>query len=241
METFDCADCHVRHLTLYGRIPTRDLGRISEVRRRTWSVTRRGLVLRRGEDPRSYYVLRKGWAFRYLITPHGFRQILWFNLPGEALTPLLEGKSAYSVEALTTCDLCILDPDFVLRYATGSNENVRRLLHSLCASQQACYERIAALGQLTATERVAYLLRHLQVRLALRGHAVEEAFEFPLRNAHVADALGMTPVHVSRVFRDLREQGVVERQERRVQVLNQDLLNELARVSADRQLATPID
>ncbi len=239
-QPLDCHKCNVRSLA-----PCEDLLESSEgsAGATGYKITNfkpRHTLVRFGETPDGVQVLRKGWAFQYMITPNGSRQILWFALPGEPLTSLLGERSSYAVETLTHCDLCLLpalDAPPGRQPAATCSFNLLRLVD---AQQRACRERIVVLGQLNALERVANLLDHLRRRLAVRGLAVEESFEFPLRNAHVADALGLTAVHVSRVFRELAKRGVAEREEGRIRLGNARLLGELGRVSADRAFPGPI-
>ncbi len=58
---------------------------------------------------------------------------------------------------------------------------------------------------------------------------------FPLRQQDIADALGLTPIHVSRVFRVLIDEGLVARQQRWLTIQNRAALIELATLS-EREL-----
>ncbi|MFX5237466.1 helix-turn-helix domain-containing protein, partial [Acinetobacter baumannii] len=75
--------------------------------------------------------------------------------------------------------------------------------------------------------RIAHLLLHLMRRIATRSVIREQRYPFPLRQQHIADAVGLTPVHVSRVFSLFRERGIVELSEGALQVFN---LTELERI-----------
>lgn len=237
--TLDCSRCEVWHLTLYGQMAASERPAWSALRERTLTVRARETLVHAGEPPEAYHVLHDGWAFRYLVTPGGERQILWFHLPGEALTPPVERPLGYSVEALTDGRVCAIDAGAMLDCLERSHGSLKTLMSIVFSFEQFYSERIAALGKLSALQRVAHLLRHLQARLGQRGQEPGRPFDFPLRNTHVADALGLTPVHVSRVFGELRSRGVVERYQRRIRVLNQRRLDELACVSADRRFPLP--
>ena len=239
MKTLDCERCEVRHLTLYGQIPGIESDTWSDKRHRVLSVPARRPVVQAGRHPGAYYVLRDGWAFRYLITSGGARQIVWFHLPGEALTPLIGAANEYPTLALTDCVVCVLEADAVLCRLARTCDALRNAVGYLVSFESSYFERIAVMGKLSAIERVANLLGHLQGRLALRGHNVARGFEFPLRNVHVADALGLSPVHVSRVFAELRARGVVARHDRRIRILDQAQLDELGRVAGERFLLPP--
>jgi CRP/FNR family transcriptional regulator len=87
------------------------------------------------------------------------------------------------------------------------------------------------LGQRSAEERIAQLLLHLMQRIAARNVIREQRYPLPLRQQHIADAVGLTPVHVSRVLSLFRERGLLELSEGVLQVFN---LPELERIGSLR-------
>lgn len=68
------------------------------------------------------------------------------------------------------------------------------------------------MGRRTSTERVAHLLLELHIRVGDIGLTVEPSMQLPPTRTVLADALGMTPVHINRVLQTLHRQGVVELQ-----------------------------
>ena len=77
-------------------------------------------------------------------------------------------------------------------------------------------EHLVNLGRRSADMRMAHFLLELATRLNLVGVGDRTGFVCPLTQYHVADALGLTAVHVNRVLRQLREQGLVTFQKGRV-------------------------
>ena len=84
---------------------------------------------------------------------------------------------------------------------------------------------IVDLGRRTADERIAWLMLNLAERLSQRGmtrttetSAIE--MEFPLRQHHVADATGLTPVHVSKVLSEFRRGGLIKISDRSLTILD---------------------
>ena len=84
-------------------------------------------------------------------------------------------------------------------------------------------------GQRSAEERIAYLFLHLMQRIAARSVIREQRYPFPLRQQHIADAVGLTPVHMSRVVSLFRERGLVELSDGVLKVFN---LPELQRIGS---------
>jgi CRP/FNR family transcriptional regulator, anaerobic regulatory protein len=87
------------------------------------------------------------------------------------------------------------------------------------------------LGRRTAHERIARLILNLMERIAARGMMRGETMDFPLRQTHIADATGLTPVHVSTVLTEFRRNGLVGISERSITILN---LSELRRAANER-------
>ena len=63
---------------------------------------------------------------------------------------------------------------------------------------------------------MSHFLLELSARLKLVGMGDRTGFDCPLTQYHLADALGLSAVHVNRVLRQLREDGLVTFQKRRV-------------------------
>ncbi|MCC5984497.1 MAG: Crp/Fnr family transcriptional regulator, partial [Rhodobacteraceae bacterium] len=70
-------------------------------------------------------------------------------------------------------------------------------------------EHLVNVGRRSAEERMAHFLLELGARLSLVGAGSRAGFDCPLTQYHLADALGLSAVHVNRVLRHLREEGLV--------------------------------
>ena len=77
-------------------------------------------------------------------------------------------------------------------------------------------EHLVNLGRRNAHERTAHFLLELGARLKLIGLATNEGYACPLSQYMLADALGLTAVHINRVLRELREDGLLTFQKGRV-------------------------
>jgi CRP/FNR family transcriptional regulator, anaerobic regulatory protein len=191
------------------------------------------LIYRSNEPVDGVSVLCEGWAFTFLMLFDGRRQILSFLLPGDvvATTALLRDRLSLSIQALTD-----------LRYCRFSKPELRSLMTaepkifdhyaSICAAEKEETDQLVTdLGRRTADERIARLVLALMARLGARGMVKDDSFAFPLRQRHIADATGLTPVHVSRVIGSFRNAGLIDITGRSLKVLN---LEELRRVSNTR-------
>ena len=60
------------------------------------------------------------------------------------------------------------------------------------------------MGRRSAYERVAHLVCELYLKLQAVGLADDLRCPLPITQIDLADALGLTPVHINRVLRDMR-------------------------------------
>lgn len=68
---------------------------------------------------------------------------------------------------------------------------------------------LASVGRRSAHHRLAHLYCEMFVRLEARGLTDAASFFLPLTQIDLADALGLSPVHINRTLQDLRRQGVL--------------------------------
>jgi CRP/FNR family transcriptional regulator, anaerobic regulatory protein len=178
-------------------------------------------------------VLCAGWAYRYIQLADGRRQILGFLLPGDLLSMLnlFEPQSQFAVAALTDVQISRFERHCV-RARGAMSDRLQLVLESACRDEHADAIRlITVLGKCSAEERIAYLLTHLARRLRARSVIRGQGYPFPLRLRHIADALGLTPVHVSRVLSHFRDRGLCVVSNGVLNVLDQSELERLSTVA----------
>lgn len=157
------------------------------------------------------FIICAGWAYRYIQLWDGSRQILKFLLPGDLFSPtsIFEKESHFSVKALTSVQLCrMVRSEFREKYL-GDRELQSAVEQSCVAEARFTSELMTVLSKRSAEERIAYLLLHLMQRIATSQVIRGERYPFPLRQQHIADAVGLTQVHVSRVLGLFRERGIL--------------------------------
>jgi CRP/FNR family transcriptional regulator, anaerobic regulatory protein len=158
------------------------------------------------------YVLCNGWGFRFLQSASGRRQILNFLLPGDlfSASSVFEERMYFSVNALTAVQVSRMRRAEV-KSRLGTNPAIVAALAKTCFLEaRASYKLIAALGHQSAEERIAFLFLHLMERIAARNVIRDNRYPLPLRQQHIADAVGLTPVHVSRVLGVFRDRGIAD-------------------------------
>jgi CRP/FNR family transcriptional regulator len=193
-------------------------------------------LFRQGEPCSSYFTIMEGWAFSYVLLEEGNRQILDFALPGEFLgfQPDPERPMAYSAQCLTSVRACISPKREVYQVLRREARFALKLCEVEACQKDRSRDNLANIGQRDAFARVT----HLIVELFRRAHdrlpeKAGEATEFPLRLAHISDALGITREHASRTLRALREQGICEAGGRVLRILNPGALLKLSGFEQD--------
>lgn len=167
----------------------------------------------RGEAAEDVYILCYGWAVRVVELGDGRRQILSIVLAGDLFSHrlLFEGALRFSVQALTPVRFSKL-PRSELMERLVSRSSMFQGFAKGCLSQiEATDELLADLGQRTAEERIARLLLRVANERRLRDVIkADHPIPFPMRQQDIADMVGLTSVHVSRVLRKLRLSGLIE-------------------------------
>jgi CRP-like cAMP-binding protein len=166
------------------------------------------LIAEGGTSQRPRFVV-SGWACRHRLMSDGRRQIFSFMMPGDGLgfgrRPAL--SSTMALTAMETVDATpLLD---ILR--RGGSPGLARAIAGMEALDDALLlDHAVRLGRLTAFERVAHFLLELQQRLEIAGLGDRQRFPLPLTQEILADALGLSIVHVNRTLQQLRRSGLIE-------------------------------
>lgn len=175
-------------------------------------------------------IVCKGWAISSSTLPDGRRQIHSILLPGDLVlsTGPFNPAFGHTVEAVTSVayrkykrrelEALILQNSCLLKKMMNIWSEARAYSNQLALS----------LGRRTARERIASFLLTLADTLARRGMMTSDSMEFPLRLKHIADATGLTPVHVSKVLTEFQRSGLIDLKDRSLTLLDRAELRHVA-------------
>ncbi len=208
----DCNACPVRRFASYSNVPAGALKFLQSARAGQRLLPPKRNIYREEKEADEVFTLYDGWAFTYKLLPDGRRQILEFLLPGSfiGLHMLWFKAMPHSVQTLTAVSLCVFDKENFRDLLRRKPEYEWELLKYSASCQALSDERLSDLGRRSAKERIARLAIVLHDQLASRGMVNDGSFPFHLRQEHIADALGLTKVHVSRTLQGLRHEGLLE-------------------------------
>jgi CRP/FNR family transcriptional regulator, anaerobic regulatory protein len=183
-------------------------------------------VLQEGEMNTHLYTVLSGWAFRYKTLPDGRRQILNFALPADFLG--LQGsvmkEMQHSVEALTDMVLCVFPRDKLWELYSHHPSLAFDVTWLAAREEQMLDDHLLSVGRRSALERTAYILAHLFDRAREVGLAGEDRAQFPITQQHLADALGMSLVHMNKTLRRLTNEGLIRWSGRTFEILDRERL-----------------
>ena len=184
---------------------------ISEVR----DIGPRKLVLRSGQPTDFSTFLIDGFMCRYMDDRDGRRQLVALQITGDFVDlhafPL--HYLDHDIATVTPCRVGLV-PHERLRRVQQERPNLARMLWFSTLLDAAMHrEWIFRLGRLNAMGRVAHFIAEVEFRLGLVGQSDGHQFRLPLLQADLAEACGMTPVHLNRVMRRLRDAGLLSLRE----------------------------
>ena len=217
-------------LSAFVALSDKDLETLARLDRRRRSFRSGHEMIHEGQKNASAFVLADGWACSYKLLPNGERLIVDFQVPGDflGLRSILFRTSDHSIEALTQIEAFeVLTADILEAFAQ-SPRLATAVLWAASREEAMVVEHLVNLGRRSAEERMAHFLLELGSRLNLVGVGDRSGYPCPLTQYHLADALGLSAVHVNRVLRHLREAGLVTFQKGQVKFDDVKRLTELA-------------
>ncbi len=169
-------------------------------------------IISEGDSPKFVHVILEGWAARYKVVPDGSRQIMAILLPGDFcdLNVTILGEMDHGITALTRVRLAQVPHQIMEDLPVDRPQLGRAMWWATLVDEATLRAWIVNLGRRDAAERIAHLFCELHARLQLVGLAEEDHFSLPLTQEVLADALGLTSVHINRVLQRLRSEGLIE-------------------------------
>jgi CRP/FNR family transcriptional regulator, anaerobic regulatory protein len=213
-----CDECPLRRMPLFRPFNAEQLAFMQGLKVDHRLIPAGEHVFVAGGPRPAFYTLFSGWAFTYRPLRGGGRQIIHIAIAGDILGfqhPLLPEVSL-SACALTDASVCVFPTARMVELTSvpGLGHDVAWLI---AAEKRRIEEHLAQNSRRSALDRTAYLLCEIHHRVThLRGGHSDQPCEFPLTQQHLADALGLTVVHVNRTLRELREAGLADTRRRRL-------------------------
>lgn len=181
-----------------------------------------------GAEADLFCVVKEGWAYSYRNLKNGSKQILKFYLPGDIIGIRDFGFTRRLASAAMINKGVICPFSYQQLFKLFGRSSLAAGIVATATRQQAqLSERLIYLGKYSAHEQLAHFLYEIYVRLKRINAVKDNSFLMPLTQELISDALGMSPVHVSRTFSMLREEGLVIRDRQHVMLPDPEALARL--------------
>ncbi|WP_145720151.1 Crp/Fnr family transcriptional regulator [Mesorhizobium tianshanense] len=187
------------------------------------------VIVSQGEDNDRIFIVESGWGCISHELADGQRQILDFALRGDTVLPqAYAGSALETFVAQTELSVLVASTKTFTLAAMKSPHLFSLIIETLVHRGAFVAQHLTNVGRRSALARTSHLFLELRARLERVGAVTRDSYECPLTQYDLADALGITPLHVNRVLRNLRERKLLEFRQGHVRVLDQPGLAKLA-------------
>jgi CRP-like cAMP-binding protein len=187
-------------------------------------------IVREGDRPSRCFTLLEGFACTSKTSRAGKRQVMAYHVAGDIpdLQSLHLKVLDNSVSTISPCRVGFVQHD-AMRTLFQAHPRIGAAFWRMTLIDAALMrEWMLNIGRREAYARMAHLLCELITRLEAVGLVVDYSCELPMTQPELADALGITPVHVNRILRDLKAAELVTLRGRRLTVHDWDGLKTAA-------------
>ncbi|WP_240613984.1 Crp/Fnr family transcriptional regulator [Salinicola acroporae] len=185
-------------------------------------------IVRMGERPTQCCVVIEGFTCIYKLTSDGGRQIMAIHVPGDIpdIQSLHLGVMDFGLAPISSCTVGYIPHEKIQQVCDNYPRLGVALWRETLIDAAIYRDWMLNIGQCEAFGRVAHLVCELVIRLKAVGLTEGDSFKFPVTQANLADAFGISSVHMSRVYGMLAQQGLLKVTRTHVTVLDWDELQE---------------
>ncbi|HKO13383.1 MAG TPA: Crp/Fnr family transcriptional regulator [Acidobacteriaceae bacterium] len=183
-------------------------------------------VVRQGDEPQRSCFLLSGLAMRHKEAPDGRRQIMSIHVPGDLvdLHNSLLGHADHNVQMLSDGNVALIPVAAIRKVATDHPLVGMAMWHETLVDGSIFREWIFNVGRRDARSRIAHLLCEFALRLEDAGLGGRSGYVLPMTQEQLADATGLTAVHVNRTLSRLDDEDLIDRTRRSVTITDWEKL-----------------
>lgn len=179
-------------------------------------------LVREGDAPENVHLILEGYACRYKVLPNGQRQIMAYFLPGDFcdLNVFILDQMDHSIGTISACQVVDISRAAIEEVTANHPRITRAFLWCALVDEAILREALVNLGAREANQGIAHLLCELLLRLDAVGRVTNNTYAFPFTQTDIADTMGLSDVHVSRVLRELRALELITLKKRVLTILD---------------------
>jgi CRP-like cAMP-binding protein len=176
-------------------------------------VERAQYIVRERDLAKQTCLMLSGYSIRSKTTATGSRQIVAIHMKGEAvdLQNSMLHVADHSVQMLTSGKIALIPREAVIQLTLDRPKVGHAMWIDTLVDASIFREWIMNVGRRDARTRLAHLLCEFALRLKLAGLGQDNHYELPMTQEQLADATGLTSVHVNRIMKQLEAEGLIER------------------------------
>lgn len=224
------SNAFIKHLSGYGLLGEEETALLAEACTNIRTLPAGFHLIREGDEPDPVFVIMDGWACGYKMLPDGGRQIISFLLPGDFCDIHIAVLEAidHNIMTLTKARVASLPRAQMEALIQSRPVLTQAFWWSQLVDQSILRAWIVSMGRRKSVERVAHLMCELYIRMRNIGLATDDTCKMPLTQIMLADALGLTPVHINRVLKTLKDADVMELNRGSLNIIDPAKLAEIA-------------
>ena len=210
----------LRKLQLWKRLEADEREAVLALPHRVAALESGEYIVREGEAAKQSCLLLSGFAYRQKLARNGSRSISALHMKGDVvdLQNSLLGEADHSVQALTRAEVAFIPREAVVELAFRLPNVGMAMWYDTLVDGSIFREWILNVARRDAPTRIAHLLCEFGVRLEALGMGDRSSYELPMTQDQLADATGLTAVHVNRTLMELEDRGLIARTVRYVAV-----------------------
>ena len=203
----------LQKLSLWAPLRASDKEALLSLPHSVTTVRKHQAIVTEGDVVSHCWLMISGYCVRFKIVGDGGRQIISIHMKGDLvdLQNAILGIADHGVQTLTSCRMARI-PIQKIRELTNTNPVIKDALwYDSLVDASIHREWVANVGRRDAHTRIAHLLCEFAIKLEAVSLGEHLDYELPMTQDQLADATGLTPVHVNRILMQLGEEGLIER------------------------------
>ncbi|WP_322890493.1 MULTISPECIES: Crp/Fnr family transcriptional regulator [unclassified Yoonia] len=230
-----CRNCPLRKQPIFDQLTDAEVRFMQDFKSGELKVAAGTTLMMEGSNSPQLYTALEGLGLRYKTLLSGDRQVINFVMPGDfiGLQAGVMKEMQHSVEATSDMVLCVFDRKRLWELFRDQPGRAFDLTWLAAVEEDFLGERLAVLGRMNGIARLARAL----VRLYDHGEAVKLGKDYkmplPYKQQDMADALGMSAVHINKMLKKLRDQKLATWRSGNLEIHNYRALCDVAELDRD--------
>ncbi|HEY1614949.1 MAG TPA: Crp/Fnr family transcriptional regulator [Rhizomicrobium sp.] len=243
LDATSSTDLVIRRLSQFADLSREEIAILVSLTENTQEVPAGTELVHEGQLMDMPRLLMAGWACRFRVLPDGRRQIFEFVLPGDMYGLCLRPQAIALTSSMALTPVVIADAgplSDVIKSEAETHPGLSRACFSTASLEEAyLLNQLMRVGRQTAYERTAHFILEIRERLEVVGLAGETTVAIPLTQETMADALGLSVVHLNRTLQQLRRDQLIEFKSGMVRLLEPERLADVADFRRSQVVQSP--